>query len=113
MIALRAAEAKQATELMALDLREVTSFTDVFVLCSASNSRQARAIADEVHKQLKDFGELPVSMEGYEQGEWILVDYGDFLVHIFSGNARTYYNLERLWRHAKVMPVPAAPPVKR
>lgn len=84
-----------------LDLREVTSFTDFFVVCTSSNPRQGQAIADGIHKQLKNIGELPVSSEGYDQAEWILMDYGDFIVHIFSESARSYYDLERLWRHAK------------
>lgn len=99
------AESKKAQDLRILDLREVTSFTDFFVICSASNPRQAHAIADEVHKGLKQTGELPVSMEGYEAAEWILLDYGDFIVHIFSENARAYYDLERLWRHAKAVEI--------
>ncbi len=84
-----------------LDLREITSFTDFFVICSVSNPRQAHAVADEIGKQLKETGELPISFEGYEAAEWILMDYGDFIVHIFSESARAYYDLERLWRHAK------------
>ena len=86
-----------------LDLREVTSFTDFFLICSVSNTRQAQAIADEVGKQLKEVGELPDSIEGYQGAEWILMDYGDFIFHIFSESARSYYDLERLWRHAKVL----------
>jgi ribosome-associated protein len=103
MLAARAAESKKARDLQILDLREVTSFTDFFLICSVSNVRQAQAIADEVGKQLKEVGELPVSIEGYQGAEWILMDYGDFIVHIFSESARSYYDLERLWRHAKVL----------
>jgi ribosome-associated protein len=88
-----------------LDLREITSFTDYFVICSVSNPRQGQAVADEIHKQMKDLGELPASMEGYDRAEWILMDYGDFLVHVFSEAARSYYDLERLWRHARQVPV--------
>jgi ribosome-associated protein len=66
-----------------------------------SNPRQAHAVADEIGKQLKETGELPISVEGYEAAEWILMDYGDFIVHIFSETARAYYDLERLWRHAR------------
>lgn len=84
-----------------LDLREITSFTDYFVICSVSNPRQGHAVCDEIQKGLKEIGELPVSIEGYDPAEWILMDYGDFLVHIFSEGARSYYDLERLWRHAK------------
>ena len=86
-----------------LDLREVTSFTDFFIICTSANQRQGQAIADEIGKQLKSIGELPVSSEGYDQAEWILLDYGDFIVHIFSESARSYYDLERLWRDAKLI----------
>lgn len=99
-VAVQAAESKKAVDIRVLDLREVTSFTDYFVICSSTNARQAQAIADEIGKQLKATGELPVSVEGHESAEWILMDYGDFLVHIFSETARQYYDLERLWRHA-------------
>lgn len=105
LVAARAAESKKARDLLILDVREVTSFTEFFVICTASSQRQAQAIADEVGKQLKQMGELPVSAEGYDTAEWILLDYGDFLVHIFSESARSYYDLERLWRHAKTMDV--------
>jgi ribosome-associated protein len=101
MVAARAAESKKAKDLLVLDLRDVTSFTEYFVICTAGNPRQAQAIADEIGKQLKQLGELPVSVEGYDTADWILLDYGDFLVHIFSETARSYYELERLWRHAK------------
>lgn len=102
-VAARAAESKKAFDLQVLDLRDVTSFTDYFVLCSVSNPRQGQAISDEIGKQLKELGELPVSVEGYDTAEWILMDYGDFIVHIFAESTRSYYNLERLWRHAKLV----------
>jgi ribosome-associated protein len=84
-----------------LDLRAATSFTDYFIICGGSNSRQIQAIADEVGLQLKRLGQLPLSVEGYEHAEWILADYGDFIVHVFSEKARLYYDLERLWRQAQ------------
>ena len=84
-----------------LDVREVTSFADYFVLCSGTNTRQIQAIADEIHLTLKKLGEYPSSMEGHDNAEWVLVDYGDYLIHIFSEKARTYYDLDRLWRDAK------------
>ncbi len=96
-----AAESKKATDLRILDLREITSFTDFFIICTVSNPRQGHAVCDEIEKHLKEMGELPFSIEGYESAEWILMDYGDFVVHIFSETARSYYDLERLWRHAK------------
>jgi ribosome-associated protein len=107
LVAARAASEKQAKDLRILDLREVTSFTDFFIICSSSNKRQGQAIADEIGKQLKEMGELPVSVEGFEGAEWILLDYSDFIVHIFSDAARSYYDLERLWRPAKVVKYPA------
>lgn len=104
---MHAAQAKKAADLTVLDLTGITSFTDHFVICSGASSRQNQAIADEISLRLKKHGDLPSSVEGYEQGEWILLDYGDFLVHIFTPRAREYYSLERLWREAKVIPVPA------
>ena len=100
LIAARAADAKKAIDLRVLDLREITAFTDHFIICSISSSRQGQAIADEIGTRLKDAGRRPASVEGYERGEWILIDYGEFIVHIFSEPARKYYDLERLWRHA-------------
>jgi ribosome-associated protein len=89
-----------------LDLRKVTTFTDYFVICSGSNSRQNQAITDEVEKQLRARVERPHAIEGYDQGEWVLSDYGDFLVHVFSPTSREYYSLERLWREAADVPIP-------
>ena len=102
-LAAEAADSRKATDLKILDLRPVTSFTDYFVICSVANVRQGQAVCDEIEKQLKTIGERAVSIEGYETGEWILMDYGDFLVHIFSATARSYYDLERLWRHAETI----------
>ena len=98
---MHAAESKQAKDLVVLDLREIASFADFFLIATGANSRQIQAIADEIREQLAEQGELPVSVEGYENAEWVLVDYGDILVHIFSQKAREYYDLERLWRDAK------------
>jgi ribosome-associated protein len=103
----RAAESKKAADIKVLDLTGITSFTDYFVICTGSNPKQIQAIADEVGLRLKEHGELPNSLEGYNQAEWILADYGDFLVHVFSEKARAYYDLERLWRNAKTLPIPA------
>ncbi len=73
-----------------------------------TNPRQGQAICDEIGKEMKELGDLPVSVEGYDRGEWILVDYADFIVHVFSATARSYYDLERLWRHAKSVPLTEA-----
>lgn len=105
--AVRAAGSKKAHNVRVLDLREVASFADRFLVCDGSNSRQIQAISDAIGEELAGLGERPVSVEGYQNAEWILMDYGDFLVHIFSEKAREYYALERLWRHAKDVPLPA------
>ena len=86
-----------------LDVREATSFTDYFVIATGANSRQIQAIGDGITQALKRHGEYPSSLEGYENAEWVLIDYGDFVIHIFSPKAREYYDLERLWRDAKRM----------
>lgn len=97
---MRAAESKKADDIKVLDLRPVTTFADYFVICSGANPRQIQTIADEVEARLKDVGERPKSIEGYSNAEWILMDYGDYIVNIFSQAARRYYDLERLWRDA-------------
>ena len=107
LIAVRAAESKKAADIKVLDLTGITSFADYFVICSGGNQRQIQAISDEIGMQLKQRAhELPKSVEGYNQAEWILADYGDLLIHIFSAKARAYYDLERLWRSAKAVEVP-------
>jgi ribosome-associated protein len=107
LVAVRAAESKKATDVRVLDLAGVTSFADYFVICTGANQRQVQAIGDEVALQLKEAGELPNSVEGYTQAEWVLLDYGDLLIHVFSTKARDYYGLERLWRHARTVEIPA------
>src|SRR5207245_1056645 len=82
--AVRAAEDKQARDIRILDLREITSFADQFVICTGSNSRQIQSIADEIEVRLKKLGERAISIEGYENAEWVLMDYGDYLIHVFS-----------------------------
>ena len=90
-----------------LDLTGITSFADYFVICTGANQRQVQAISDEVGLQLKrQAGELPNSVEGHTQAEWVLADYGDLLIHIFSPKSREYYGLERLWRNAKTIEIP-------
>jgi ribosome-associated protein len=101
LTAVQAAESKQARDVTVLDVREATSFTDYFVIATGANARQIQAIGDEITQQLKRRGEHPASLEGYKNAEWVLIDYGDFVIHIFSPKARDYYDLERLWRDAK------------
>jgi ribosome-associated protein len=100
--AISACQEKKAEELTVLELDQATgAFTDYFVLCSGTNPRQVQAISDEVELRLKRAGHYPNNIEGYKQAEWVLIDYVDFVVHIFSEQARKYYDLERLWKSAK------------
>ncbi len=93
-----AISSKKGENLIVLDVRQVTSFTDYFVLCSGDNRKQNQAISDEIRKRLKEeHGTLPASLEGYDAAEWILMDYIDFVIHIFSERARNFYKLEKLW----------------
>lgn len=92
-----------------MDLREVTSFADYFIICSGSNTRQNQAIADGIEKELAEIGERANSSEGYQTAEWVLLDYGDIVIHVMSTEARSFYDLERLWRAAKVVEIPPAP----
>jgi ribosome-associated protein len=89
-----------------LDLRPLTTFADFFLLCTGTNQRQIQAIADEVLRVMKLRGELPMSLEGYDNAEWILIDFSDLLVHVFSEKSRSYYDLDRLWRDAPPVEIP-------
>jgi len=104
-IAARAVENKKAQDIMALDISGVASFADYFLLCSGDSTRQIQAIADEVEAQLAAAGRRPAHVEGYANAEWVLLDYLDMVVHVFSRKAREYYDLERLWRDARAIDV--------
>ena len=100
--AVAACQDKKAEEIAILELeKDSGAFTDYFLVCSGTNPRQIQAIADEVELRLKREGLYPAHTEGYNQAEWVLLDYVDFVVHIFSEKARRYYELERLWKSAK------------
>lgn len=100
-VAVQAVQAKKGEDLVILEMdRNAGAFTDYFVLCSGTNPRQIQAISDEVEKQLREIAVRPNSLEGYNQAEWVLLDYVDFVVHIFSERARKFYDLERLWKSA-------------
>jgi ribosome-associated protein len=96
-----AALEKKATEVVALDLKTVSDFTDYFLLLSGGNQRQLVAIADAVLEALRPLGYRPDHVEGYPRQEWILLDYGAFVVHVFTPKTRAFYDLERLWGGAK------------
>lgn len=99
--ALGAALEKKALDLTVLDLRGIATFTDFFVITTGTNRRQCQAISDEVVEQLKRSGTRAARVEGFQTAEWILIDYGDFVVHVFDEKARRFYDLERLWREAR------------
>ena len=99
--AIQAAEDKKAFDLTVLDLRKAGGFTDYFVICSATNVRQVRAIADAVVDALREQGLKPAHVEGHDRSGWVLLDYFDFVVHVFAPETRMFYGLERLWGNAE------------
>src|ERR1043166_9419763 len=100
--AVKAIEGKKGEDIVILEMDKGSgAFTDYFVVCSGTNPRQIQAIADDVQKQLSDAGQRPNSVEGYNQAEWVLLDYVDFVLHVFSERARQFYDLERLWKSAR------------
>jgi ribosome-associated protein len=98
--AIAAAQDKKGSELIVLDLRRSSAFTDYFVLCTGQNQRQVKAIADAVEEALKRAKLRPAHVEGYDRAEWVLLDYFTFIVHIFTPATREFYGLERLWGQA-------------
>ncbi len=107
-MAIRSASEKKAFDMIALDLRDIASFTEFFIIASGANQRQVQAIADGVNEQLKtQMNKRPVRTEGYNSAEWVLLDYGDFIVHVFNTESRDFYDLARLWRDARRVELPA------
>jgi ribosome-associated protein len=103
-MAVAAAEEKKAENIVVLRLSALTEFTDYFIICTGNSSRQTQAIADEVTAQLKKNYRLrPLNTEGYTSAEWILIDFGAFVLHVFTETSRSFYDLERLWRDAEVV----------
>jgi ribosome-associated protein len=105
-IAVEAVQAKQGDDIAVLKIGPDNSFTDYFLICTGGNPRQVQAIADSIEVTLKAEGVRPIGIEGYNAAEWVLMDYGDFVVHIFSPNSRQFYSLERLWKNATRVPLP-------
>jgi ribosome-associated protein len=108
MAAVAAALDKKAENLVVLDLTKGLAFTDFFVICTGTNRRQVQAIADAVQETLAKRGSKPALTEGYERGDWILIDYFDFIVHVFMPATREFYSLEKLWGDAERITVPTA-----
>jgi ribosome-associated protein len=99
-----ALEDKKGEDILLLDLTEICSFTDFFVVCSANNERTLRALADEIRTRMKaSYSILPHHVEGEPSSGWVLLDYGDVILHLFLTATRNYYRLEDLWRHGKVL----------
>jgi ribosome-associated protein len=107
-LAIKCAQDKQAIDLTVLDLRNASAFTDFFVVCTGANTKQVQAIADAITAGLKADGQPPALVEGYNRGEWILLDYFTFIVHVFLPAQRTFYALERLWGGAEPIEVSAS-----
>lgn len=107
--AVEAARNKKAEQILVLDLRGLASFTDYFLICSGASNRQLKTIADEVEEKLRTLKRKPSHVEGYPKGEWILMDYVDLIVHIFTPPSRAHYDLERLWGDAKKLAVTSEP----
>jgi len=99
-LAVKASLDRKAEDILVLDLRDLTSFTDCFVVVTGNSSRQNEAIYESVQQELKQRGSRPLGVEGRDTAEWILIDYGSFVVHIFSKRAREFYSLEKLWGDA-------------
>jgi len=98
--AARAAAEKKAFQIVGLEVGDLTSYTDSLLICSGASDRQVAAIAGEVQRQLKDAGRRPLHVEGESHADWVLLDYGDFVVHVFTEERRTYYGLDNLWGDA-------------
>jgi ribosome-associated protein len=107
-VAIDAAQGRKATDVIVLDLKKTAAFTDYFLICTGANARQVHAIADAVEEALKAKKIRPTHVEGYQRAEWILLDYFDFVVHVFSTHARQFYGLERLWGEATRIEIPDA-----
>lgn len=108
LMAAKAAYAKKAADVVALDMRGIPSFTDFFLICTAQSQRQMRAVADAVDVALREHDLRPAHIEGDERSEWILLDYFDMVVHVFTAEQRQFFGLERLWGAAARVPIPDA-----
>ncbi|MHB1596892.1 MAG: ribosome silencing factor [Streptosporangiaceae bacterium] len=107
-IAAAAAADKLATDIIAYDVSDQLVITDAFLLCSASNDRQVRAIVDEIEEKLAKAGAKPARREGEREGRWVLLDYLDVVIHIQHVEERVFYGMERLWKDCPVIPLPEA-----
>jgi ribosome-associated protein len=100
------ADSRKAEDIVVLDVQQLSSVADYFLICSGSSDRQVRAIADAIAEELAQHGEKPLAMEGYQKGTWVLIDCADLIVHVFDDDTRRFYGLERLWYRAPRVEVP-------
>jgi ribosome-associated protein len=105
-LAVQAAANKKAETIKILDLKDLSSFTEYFMISSGHSDRQVQAIADSIIIELKEEGYVPIAVEGYREGRWIIVDYGDMVAHVFLDALREFYDLEHLWSQARKVPIP-------
>ena len=103
---------RKAMQVVALDVRELTSIADAFIICSGRSNRQVSAIAEHIERQLRGHKIKPLSVEGTAEGHWVLMDYGHVIIHVFFDPVREFYDLEGLWSDARRIPIPAAPQTK-
>ena len=101
LLAAEVCDEKKAKEIVVLDVRKITSISDYFIVCSTSNERQARAIAEDLRMRLKEMGKREMGVEGLEDARWVLQDFGDIVLHIFHESQREFYDIEGLWADAK------------
>jgi ribosome-associated protein len=101
-----AADSRKAEDIVVLDVQQLSSVADYFLICSGTSDRQVRAIADAIAEELAQHGEKPLAMEGYQKGTWVLIDCADLIVHVFDDATRRFYDLERLWYRAPHVEVP-------
>jgi len=101
-----AADTRKAEDIVVLDVEQLSSVADYFLICSGTSDRQVRAIADAIAEELAQHGEKPLAMEGYQKGTWVLIDCADLIVHVFDDDTRRFYGLERLWHRAPHVEVP-------
>jgi len=107
-VAALAASDKLAEDILAFDVSERLVFTDAFLLCSAANDRQVRSVLDEIEERLRGIGAKPIRREGEREGRWVLLDYGDIMIHVQHAEERVYYALERLWKDCPSIPLPVS-----
>ncbi len=105
-IAVQAAENRKALDVTVLDISEVSIIADYFIICSGRSGTQVQAIAENIQEELKKSGMLALRREGFREANWVLLDYGDVIIHVFQGAEREFYNLERLWGDARIVGVP-------